>query len=72
MKKLILTHAATLIPFTTQAIEPEMPSEHARKTYQIFRDLVEVDTSKTKGNTPKVAQNLADELIKSGYPEEDI
>jgi len=47
-------------------------SEHARKTLEIYRTIVEVDTSKLKGNTPKVAQYLADELIAAGFPAEDV
>ena len=50
----------------------DLPSEHARKTFEIYRTLVEVDTSKTKGNTPKVARYLADELIAAGFPPADI
>ena len=47
-------------------------SEHARKTLEIYRAIIEVDTSKLKGNTPKVAQYLADELIAAGFPAEDV
>ena len=47
-------------------------SEHARKTFEIYRTIVEVDTSKTKGNTPRVARYLADELIAAGFPPEDV
>ena len=47
-------------------------SEHARKTFDIYRTIIEVDTSKTKGNTPRVARYLADELIAAGFPPEDI
>jgi acetylornithine deacetylase/succinyl-diaminopimelate desuccinylase-like protein len=47
-------------------------SEHAQKTMEIYRTIVEVDTSKTRGNTPKVANYLAGELIQAGFPAEDI
>ena len=47
-------------------------SEHAQKTLEIYRTIVEVDTSKTKGNTLGVAQYLADELIAAGFPPEDV
>ena len=46
-----------------QAAAYDDVSEHARKTFEIYRTIVEVDTSKTKGNTPRVARYLADELI---------
>ncbi|MFT4874356.1 M20/M25/M40 family metallo-hydrolase, partial [Congregibacter sp.] len=38
----------------------------------IYRTIVEVDTSKTKGNTVRVAQYLADELIAAGFAKEDV
>jgi len=47
-------------------------SEHARKTLEIYKTIIEVDTSKRKGNTPKVARYLADELIAAGFPPEDV
>jgi acetylornithine deacetylase/succinyl-diaminopimelate desuccinylase-like protein len=54
------------------AAQPENLSEHALKTFEIYKTIVEVDTSKAMGNTPKVARYLADELIAAGFPEEDI
>jgi carboxypeptidase PM20D1 len=47
-------------------------SEHARKTLDIYRTIIEIDTSKRTGNTPKVAKYLADELIAAGFPPEDV
>lgn len=46
-------------------------SHHAAKTYEIYRHIVEVDTSKAMGNTLPVARYLADELIAAGLPEAD-
>ena len=43
-------------------------SEHAKKTLEIYRTIIEVDTSKTKGKTIPVARYLADELIAGGLP----
>lgn len=54
-----------------QAAEP-LRSHHAVKTLEIYRHIVEVDTSKNKGNTIGVAQYLADELIGAGFPEEEV
>jgi acetylornithine deacetylase/succinyl-diaminopimelate desuccinylase-like protein len=51
---------------------PDRVSDHARKTFEIFKTIIEVDTSKTKGNTPRVARYLADELIAAGIPAEDV
>lgn len=46
--------------------------DHAQKTLDIYRTIVEVDTSKTMGNTPRVARYLADELLAAGFAEEDV
>ena len=56
-----LTHAQT-----------DIRTEHAQRTLDIYRTILEVDTSKTKGNTPMVAKYLADQLIAGGLPEEDV
>lgn len=64
----------TLLSCVSLAAEPEDPvlTEHAQWTLDIYRTIVEVDTSKETGNTPKVARFLADELIAAGFPEEDV
>jgi carboxypeptidase PM20D1 len=46
--------------------------DHASKTLNIYRTIVGVDTSKTTGNTPGVAQYLADELQAAGFPPADV
>ena len=66
---LLLTFLFSINAF---AASGENLSDHAHKTFDIFRTIVEVDTSKTKGNTPKVARFLADELIAAGFPDEDV
>ncbi|QIB67641.1 M20/M25/M40 family metallo-hydrolase [Kineobactrum salinum] len=48
------------------------PAGHADRTLEIYRHIIEVDTSKNTGNTPKVARYLADQLIAAGFPEEDV
>jgi len=70
MKKLLLT-LLVAISWPLLAQEEQL-SEHALKTFEIFKTIIEVDTSKAMGNTPKVARYLADELIAAGFPEEDI
>jgi carboxypeptidase PM20D1 len=47
-------------------------SAHARKTLEIYTTIVEVDSSKARGNGRKVAQYLADELVAGGLPAEDV
>ena len=68
---LLLTSLWLSIGLTAE-LQLDLPSEHARKTFEIFRSIVEVDTSKTKGNTPRVAHYLADQLIAAGFPADDI
>jgi acetylornithine deacetylase/succinyl-diaminopimelate desuccinylase-like protein len=62
--------AAMLLPMVSLAQQPL--SDHANKTLEIYRTIVEVDTSKTTGNTPWVAQFLADELVSAGFPPADV
>lgn len=47
-------------------------SHHAAKALEIYRHIVEVDTSKARGNTLPLARYLAEELIAAGMPEDDI
>ena len=68
----LLISSALLVLFNPHAVAAEQVSEHALKTFEIFKTIIEVDTSKTKGNTPRVARYLADELIAAGFPSEDV
>jgi acetylornithine deacetylase/succinyl-diaminopimelate desuccinylase-like protein len=52
--------------------QPDRLSDHARKTFEIYKTIIEVDTSKERGNTPRVASYLADELLQAGFPQEDV
>jgi len=56
----------------TVAVAQDRSSEHALKTLEIYKTIIEVDTSKTRNNTLKVAEYLAGELIAAGFPEEDV
>lgn len=67
-----LTIAIFAICLAPVAVAQDRSSEHARKTLEIYRTIIEVDTSKHTGNTPKVAKYLADELIAAGFPAEDV
>ncbi len=70
MKNLIAAMIA--ICLAAVAVAQDRSSEHARKTLEIYRTIIEIDTSKRTGNTPKVAKYLADELIAAGFPPEDV
>jgi hypothetical protein len=47
-------------------------SEHARKALEIHGTIVEIDSSKTTGQAPKVARDIADELVAAGFPSQDV
>lgn len=70
MTRLTATLLALLI--ATAASAQDRSSEHAKKTFEIYKTIIEVDTSKHRGNTLKVAQYLADELVAAGLPAEDV
>ena len=72
MKTTSVLLLAMLLSFSSFLIASERDSEHARKTLEIYRKIIEVDTSKTTGNTPQVARYLAGELIAAGLPSEDV
>lgn len=69
--KLLMATAGLLAAISAQAAST-IPSAHAEKTLEIYRSIVEVDTSKNTGNTPAVAHYLADQLIAAGFPETDV
>jgi acetylornithine deacetylase/succinyl-diaminopimelate desuccinylase-like protein len=60
--------------FSFSAVAQDIKNtEHAKKTLEIFKTIVEVNTSKAAGgNTPIVAKYITGELIKAGIPKDDI
>jgi len=66
-----LISGACLALLATQTVA-QGDDEHARKAFEIYKTIVEVDTSKAQGNTPRVARYLADELMAAGFPEDDV
>ncbi len=70
MRSFIAILVAVLL--ATASFADDRSSEHAQKTLEIYRTIIEIDTSKNRGNGPKVAQYLADELLAAGFPAEDI
>ena len=71
MKGIIFVLAIFLLSPATFAAQ-DRNSEHARKTLEIYKHIIEVETSKGLGNVPKVANYLASELIAAGFPKEDV
>ncbi|GAB3271531.1 M20/M25/M40 family metallo-hydrolase [Parahaliea aestuarii] len=71
MKRITCLLGALLLPLSGHSAEPLL-SEHASRTLDIYRTLVETDTSKEKGNTLPVANYLAAQLREAGFPAEDV
>ena len=63
---LIATFASTI------SIAQDRNSEHARRTLEIYRTIVEVETAKNLGNVPQVANYLRDQLVDGGIPSADV
>jgi len=70
MRLLFVTVMALLL--AANSLAQDRDSDHAKKTFEIYKTIIEVDTSKNRGNTLKVAQYLAGELLAAGFPEDDI
>ncbi len=64
--------ACFLSSAATATAAPDLNSEHAQKTLEIYKHIISVETSKNLGNVPEVANYLADELIAAGLPKEDV
>jgi len=71
MKKIVSSLTVMLMSFGVAAA-PDMNSEHAKKTLEIYTHIISVESSKGLGNVPKIANYLADELVAAGFPKEDV
>jgi acetylornithine deacetylase/succinyl-diaminopimelate desuccinylase-like protein len=71
MRAASLAFGAGLVLSTTVLAQQDT-SPHAGKTLEIYRTIIEIDTSKLTGNTPRLARYLADELVAAGFPQEDV
>ena len=70
MRVKILFALAALVSISATAQEQDSP--HARKTLEIYKTIIEMETSKGLGNVQIMARYLADELIAAGFPESDV
>ena len=70
MRVKILFALAALVSISATAQEQASP--HARKTLEIYKTIIEMETSKGLGNVQIMARYLADELIAAGFPESDV
>jgi len=68
MKRVSLSVVAALL-FAGAVSAQDRNSEHAKKTFEIYKTIIEMETAKNLGNIPAMAQYLADEMIGAGLPE---
>jgi len=71
MKRVSLSIVIALL-FASAVSAQDRNSEHAKKTFEIYKTIIEMETSKNLGNIPAMAQYLADELIGAGLQEADV
>ena len=57
-------------PFTARAVEALSP--HQKLTFDIYKELVEIDTTTATGDTARAADAMARRLRDAGFPEADI
>ncbi len=57
---------------STAVLAADKNSEHAQKTLEIYRAIVEMDSSKKTGDVSRVANYLATELRQAGFPKKDV
>jgi acetylornithine deacetylase/succinyl-diaminopimelate desuccinylase-like protein len=57
-------------PFTARAVEALSP--HQKLTFDIFKELVEIDTTTATGDTARAADAMARRLRDAGFPEAEI
>jgi acetylornithine deacetylase/succinyl-diaminopimelate desuccinylase-like protein len=57
-------------PFWTGAVEALSPNQ--KLTFDIFKELVEIDTTTASGDTARAADAMASRLRDAGFPEADI
>ncbi|HIG43952.1 MAG TPA: M20/M25/M40 family metallo-hydrolase, partial [Gammaproteobacteria bacterium] len=68
--KLILVLLPLLIG--SLQIKAEALSQHERLALEIFKELIETDTTHSSGDTGVAAQKMADRLLAAGFPKTDV
>lgn len=61
-----------LLLICANTVAAQDDSAHAKKTLEIYKRIVEVESSKNLGNVQEIANYLADELIVAGFSKSDI
>ncbi len=70
----VLLACSASMPRTTAA-QPEPPAARAaqnRALFDIYKELVEINTSASSGSSTRAAQAMAARLLSAGFPEADV
>ncbi len=70
--KLLPVLITTLLLSTTSQAAVESDSPHAAKTLEIYRHIIEVDSSQGSDGNQRIAAYLAQQLQAAGFPPEDL
>jgi acetylornithine deacetylase/succinyl-diaminopimelate desuccinylase-like protein len=64
--------ALSLFAVSTCPVYADSLSSHELKAVEIFRELIEINTTQSVGDNTKAAQAMADRLLNAGFPKGDI
>ncbi len=72
MKQVTQLFIVLLILTGSLQIQAEALTEHQLLALEIFKELIETDTTHSTGDTAVAAQKMADRLLEAGFPKEDV
>ncbi len=72
IKKSLLAALASLCVASSLNAEVSKDSAHAKKSLEIYREIISIPTVAGRGNVPKMANYLASELKEAGFSQGDI
>ena len=64
--------ALTVAGCTAAAASPDKAPKPAQDAHAIYKELVEIDTSQSNGDSAKAARAMAAHLIAAGFPKNDV
>jgi acetylornithine deacetylase/succinyl-diaminopimelate desuccinylase-like protein len=64
--------ALSLFAVSTCPVYADSLSSHELKAVEIFRELIEINTTQSVGDNTKAAQAMADRLLNAGFPKGDV
>lgn len=60
------------VPVQAASVESSGLLPHQQMAKDLLKELIEIDTTDSKGDNTKAAQAMADRLITAGFPQEDV